>query len=276
LAASRLLFDHRHQSERIAHSRPPTAGKRIRLTDAVRHAGGFTRPASCLGDSLAHGAAVPHLAITKDSLSFRLVAYLRVGARPPVGLGAAGLHVLSSIHIRSGSKQFESGNRAGERYGALSDSCSMCGTRVPKIISRNQSPPDAWAPLVFGSWCTLKRRSPVSKPSGATDFLAFIPQQIDPSSHESWGPKLAGFPFHLVYTKARNGIGPTNLELKNSSLLARPGHVPRRFRSQRNVLSHETSERLPWSGDLQQEVRELADGKVPGRYLDLLRGGGNV
>ena len=32
----------------------------------------------------------------------------------------------------------------------------------------------------------------MSQPSDATDFIAFIPQQIDPSWHPEWGPKLAG------------------------------------------------------------------------------------
>jgi hypothetical protein len=46
-------------------------------------------------------------------------------------------------NIRSGSEESGSGNRAGERHGAMSDSGSMCGTRVPKIISRKRPPSDA-------------------------------------------------------------------------------------------------------------------------------------
>jgi hypothetical protein len=52
----------------------------------------------------------------------------------------------------------------------------------------------------------------VSQPSGATDFIAFIPHQIDPSWHEEWGPKLAGFPLNLGYARARNSDAGSNLE----------------------------------------------------------------
>src|ERR1700691_1693756 len=90
----------------------------------------------------------------------------------------------------------------------------MCGTRVPKIISRNHSPPDAWAAFLFsGSRCNFEKGdSPVSQPSNVTNFIAFIPQQIDPSWHEEWGPKLAGFPLNLAYGRARNSEAGTNLE----------------------------------------------------------------
>src|SRR5207245_9143064 len=42
--------------------------------------GYFRRPATCVGDSHAHGAAVSHLAITEGSLRSRLVAYSRTDA----------------------------------------------------------------------------------------------------------------------------------------------------------------------------------------------------
>jgi hypothetical protein len=54
--------------------------------------------------------------------------------------------------------------------------------------------------------------SPVSQPSGGTGFTAFIPQQIDPSWHAEWGPKLAGFPLNLVYARARNSNAGPSLE----------------------------------------------------------------
>jgi hypothetical protein len=91
----------------------------------------------------------------------------------------------------------------------------MCGTQVPKIISRN-SPPDAWAAFLFsGSWCIWneKRRSPVSKTSGTVSyFIALIPQQIDPSWHPEWGAKLAAFPLNLVYAKRWAGNARSDLE----------------------------------------------------------------
>ena len=53
----------------------------------------------------------------------------------------------------------------------------------------------------------------MSRRSDATsDFIAFIPQQIHPSSHEEWGPKLAGFPLNLAYAKGRNSDTGSNLE----------------------------------------------------------------
>jgi hypothetical protein len=45
----------------------------------------------------------------------------------------------------------------------------------------------------------------VSRRSDATVlFTAFIPQQIDPSWHPEWGPKLSGFPLNIRYVKGRN------------------------------------------------------------------------
>ncbi|PYX23703.1 MAG: hypothetical protein DMG87_05020 [Acidobacteria bacterium] len=50
--------------------------------------GYFRRPATCVGDSHAHGAAVSHLAITEGSLRSRLVAYSRTGAWDGTGVRA--------------------------------------------------------------------------------------------------------------------------------------------------------------------------------------------
>ena len=53
----------------------------------------------------------------------------------------------------------------------------------------------------------------MSKPSDATsDFIAFIPQQIDPGWDEKYGPLLAGFPLNLAYARARNSDAGANLE----------------------------------------------------------------
>jgi hypothetical protein len=52
----------------------------------------------------------------------------------------------------------------------------------------------------------------MSQPSDATGFTAFIPQQIDPSWHDEWGPKLAGFPLNLAYARARNSDAGSSLE----------------------------------------------------------------
>jgi hypothetical protein len=52
----------------------------------------------------------------------------------------------------------------------------------------------------------------VSKSSGATNFIAFIPQQIDPSWHPEWGPKLAGFPLSLAYARIRTSDPGSNPE----------------------------------------------------------------
>ena len=53
----------------------------------------------------------------------------------------------------------------------------------------------------------------MSKPSDATsDFIAFIPQQIDPGWDEKYGPLLAGFPLNLAYAKARNSNAGSNPE----------------------------------------------------------------
>jgi hypothetical protein len=66
--------------------------------------------------------------------------------------------------------------------------------------------------LFFGSWCNLKEEITMSQPSGATDFIAFIPHQVDPAWHPEWGPKLAGFPLSLAYGRARNADAGSNLE----------------------------------------------------------------
>jgi hypothetical protein len=45
-----------------------------------------------------------------------------------------------------------------------------------------------------------------------SNFTALIPQQIDPSWHPEWGPKLAGFPLNIAYARARNSNAGPNLE----------------------------------------------------------------
>jgi hypothetical protein len=52
----------------------------------------------------------------------------------------------------------------------------------------------------------------VSQPSNAKDFIAFVPHRIDPSWHEEWGPKLAGFPLNLAYARASNSDAGINRE----------------------------------------------------------------
>jgi hypothetical protein len=59
---------------------------------------------------------------------------------------------------------------------------------------------------------TLKRRFTMSQPSKSTGFIAFIPQQIHPSWHEEWGPKLAGFPLNIAYARARKSDAGSNPE----------------------------------------------------------------
>jgi hypothetical protein len=50
----------------------------------------------------------------------------------------------------------------------------------------------------------------VSRRSDPKGFIACIPQQIDPSWHEEWGPKLSGFPLNIAYARKRNS--GSNLE----------------------------------------------------------------
>jgi hypothetical protein len=88
----------------------------------------------------------------------------------------------------------------------------MCGTQVPRIISRN-SPPDALGGVfVFGLPVQFEKEITMSQPSNATGFVAFIPKQIDPSRDEKYGPLLTGFPLNLAYARARNSNAGSNLE----------------------------------------------------------------
>ena len=52
----------------------------------------------------------------------------------------------------------------------------------------------------------------MSKSSDAINFIACIPQRIDPSWHPEWGPKLAGFPLSLAYARIRTSDPGSNLE----------------------------------------------------------------
>jgi hypothetical protein len=53
----------------------------------------------------------------------------------------------------------------------------------------------------------------LSQPSRATsDFIAFIPQQIDSSWHREWGSRLAGFPLNISYLKGQYSDAGSNLE----------------------------------------------------------------
>jgi hypothetical protein len=69
----------------------------------------------------------------------------------------------------------------------------------------------------------------VSKSSDAINFIACIPQEIDPSWHPEWGPKLAGFPLNLLYARTRNSDTGSNLE--SVIYWFDPGHIPPRLRS---------------------------------------------
>jgi hypothetical protein len=50
----------------------------------------------------------------------------------------------------------------------------------------------------------------VSRRSDPKGFIACIPQQIDPSWHEEWGPKLSGLSLNIAYARKRNS--GSNLE----------------------------------------------------------------
>jgi hypothetical protein len=46
-------------------------------------------------------------------------------------------------------------------------------------------------------------------------FIAPIPQQIEVSWHETWGPKLAGFPLNIAYVKGLNHKAPSKSQLES-------------------------------------------------------------
>ena len=45
-----------------------------------------------------------------------------------------------------------------------------------------------------------------------SNFTALIPQQIDPSWHPEWGPRLAGFPLNIAYLKRGNSDTGSSVE----------------------------------------------------------------
>jgi hypothetical protein len=99
----------------------------------------------------------------------------------------------------------------------------MCGTQVPKSLPQN-SPPDVLGGIFIFRLLirlNLKERAmdDVTKQSkgsrheprieeigeaGEIAFVAYIPQQIDPSWDAKWGPKLAGFPLNIAYVRGPN------------------------------------------------------------------------
>jgi hypothetical protein len=60
----------------------------------------------------------------------------------------------------------------------------------------------------------VKLRQNRSDIPSVTEFVACIPQQIEPSWHAEWGPKLADFPLNIAYIRGlnREGLSASQLE----------------------------------------------------------------
>jgi hypothetical protein len=81
-----------------------------------------------------------------------------------------------------------------------------------------------WAAFLFSAPEAFRRRSMHMKRrnegfSRAKEnevlFIAPIPQQIEASWHETWGPKLAGFPLNIAYVKGLNHKAPSKSQLES-------------------------------------------------------------
>ena len=103
-----------------------------------------------------------------------------------------------------------------------------------------------------GSWCTGMKREIAIEPAIARYFR--FHRVYSPANRFVLASGV-GIPLGRISAEHLLPEGPVLrcwIESGIRSLLARPGHVPRRLRSQRNVLFPDTSERLQRAGDPRQ------------------------
>jgi hypothetical protein len=82
----------------------------------------------------------------------------------------------------------------------------MCGTQVSKKVFRKIRRLMCWAAFVFQLLVHFDRErevTPVSKRTRTlSDFVAFIPHQIEADWDGKYGPLLAGFPLNILFASS--------------------------------------------------------------------------